>query len=303
MPPLVILAAVAVASALPLLWWSLAGVRTATRQVDPGRLGGSRPTADLRAAVLRQSAADRALRPALQGLAELARRVTPLGWIDALDRRIARAGAPAAWPLERVLAAKGVATAAAFFVGVVLFADNRTTLRLLLWLAGMAFAYLLPDLLLLNAGLKRREAITLELPDSLDQMTVAVEAGLGFEAAMLRVARTGRGVLAAELSRTLREVQVGVPRRTALRDLADRAEVPDLRRFVLAVIQAEGYGIPIADVLRVQAAELRAKRRQRAEEKAMKIPVKVVFPMIVCILPVVFIIILGPAVFQLGRTL
>jgi tight adherence protein C len=231
------------------------------------------------------------------------RRLTPVGWVDGLDRRLKRAGRPVAWPLERVLAAKVVLGLVGFLFGFMFFADGRTMLWLLFWGALTALGYFVPDLLLHSQGEKRRAAVTLELPDTLDQMTISVEAGLGFESAMSRAARTGTGVLARELLRTMQDIQVGVPRKTALRDLAGRVEVPDLRRFVMAVVQAEGYGIPIADVLRIQAAELRSKRRQRAEEQAMKIPVKVIFPMILFILPVIFIVILGPAVFQLGRVL
>jgi tight adherence protein C len=134
-------------------------------------------------------------------------------------------------------------------------------------------------------------------------MTIAVEAGLGFETAMARAGRTGTGPLAEEIVRTLQEIQIGVPRSKAMRNLADRTEQDDLRHFVLAVVQAESYGIPVADVLKTQAAEQRLKRRQSAEERAMKIPVKIIFPLILCILPTLFIVILGPAVIQISRTL
>jgi tight adherence protein C len=113
------------------------------------------------------------------------------------------------------------------------------------------------------------------------------------------VGRTEPGPLAAELVRTMQDVQVGVPRTKALRNLADRSECPDLRHFVLAIIQAENYGIPVADVPRTQAAEQRVKRRQRAEESAMKIPVKIVFPLILCILPTLMIVVIGPAVIRI----
>ena len=137
--------------------------------------------------------------------------------------------------------------------------------------------------------------IALELPDTLDQMTIAVEAGLGFESAMAQAGQNGNGPLAEELVRTLQDIQVGQTRREAYEALAERTGVPDLRRFIRAVIQADDYGISIADVLRTQAREMRLKRRQRAEEKAMQIPVKVIFPLMLCILPVLFIVLLGPA--------
>jgi tight adherence protein C len=303
MPVIVIVAAAAVAAAIPLLWWSLASSRLRASAVDRSVLvGGSGPT-DLRAALLDRSASERAVKPLVFALANLCRRLTPVAWIEGLDRRLTLGGRPAAWPLERVLAGKVILGVAGLLVGFLAFADKRSLTWFLIWAGMAALGYFAPDLLLHSQGQKRRDAIRLELPDTLDQMTIAVEAGLGFEAAMLRAGRTGDGVLAQELIRTMQEIQIGVPRMKALRNLADRTEAPDLRHFVLAVVQAEGYGIPVADVLRTQAAELRVKRRQRAEEKAMQIPVKVIFPLILCILPTLFIVILGPAAIQISRTL
>jgi tight adherence protein C len=302
MPVPVILAAAAVAASLPLLWWALAANRTAT-SVDRELLLGRNGPTDLRAAALQHSASERALKPLAYSLVGLARRLTPIAWIESLDRRLMLAGRPVAWPIERVLVAKIVLAVAAFLLGFVTFADKRTVMWLLIWGGMTALAYFAPDLLLFSRGQERRDAIQKALPDTLDQMTIAVEAGLGFETAMARAGRTGTGPLAQELVRTLQEVQIGVPRSKAMRNLADRTEQDDLRHFVLAVVQAENYGIPVADVLKTQAAEQRLKRRQRAEEKAMKIPVKIIFPLILCILPTLFIVILGPAVIQISRTL
>jgi tight adherence protein C len=302
MPIQVILAAAAVAMSLPLLWWSIAATRAESRTVDRSVLMGNSPT-DLRAAVLQRSATDRAVLPALSSLAGLGRRLTPAGWAEALDRRLLMAGRPAAWPLERILSAKIVLGAVFAGLGFLWFTAGPSGLRLLGWVFVGVLAYFAPDLLLHSRGQERQEAIGKALPDTLDQMTIAVEAGLGFETAVARAGRTGTGPLADELVRTLQEVQLGVPRSKAMRNLADRTDQADLRHFVLAVIQAESYGIPIADVLRTQAAEQRVKRRQRAEERAMKIPVKIIFPLILCILPTLFIVILGPAVIQISRTL
>lgn len=300
MPLLVYLAAAAVAVSIPLLWWTIAGDRT--KPVDRSVLMGPGGTPDLRVAHLQYSAAERA-RPALGSLGHFARRLTPVGWYEALEERLVLAGRPAAWTMERVLVAKlalgGLGLAFGFFA----FADKRTLLWLLVWGGMTVLGYFTPDLLLYSRGIERRAAIQKSLPDTLDQMTIAVEAGLGFESAMARAGKTGHGPLADELVRTLQEVQVGVLRAKALRNLADRTRQDDLRHFVLAVIQAEGYGIPVADVLRTQAAEQRVKRRQRAEEKAMKLPVKILFPLILCILPTLFIVILGPAAIQMSRTL
>jgi tight adherence protein C len=302
MPLPVILAALAVTASIPLLWWAVAGSRTPTVGRD-ALLGPGDPPADLRAAVLQRSAHERAIKPMLGGLGSLGRRLTPVGWIAALDRRLMLAGRPPAWPIERVLVAKLVLGALGFLVGFVAFAGNRTLGWLLVWAGMAALAYFAPDLLLYSRGQERQVAIGKALPDTLDQMTIAVEAGLGFDTAMARAGQTGRGPLADEIVRTLQEMQIGVPRSTAMRNLGDRTEQPDLRHFVLAVVQAEVYGIAIADVLRTQAAEQRVKRRQRAEERAMKIPVKIIFPLILCILPALFVVILGPAVIQVSRTM
>jgi tight adherence protein C len=130
---------------------------------------------------------------------------------------------------------------------------------------------------------------------------MSVEAGLGFEAALARTSRVGEGPLAEELNRTVQEMQLGVSRSDALRNLADRTDVTDLKSFVLTVVQSEEYGLPIAKVLRVQAEELRDKRRQRAEERALKIPVFLIFPLAFCIFPTIFIIVLGPAMIRIYR--
>ena len=211
------------------------------------------------------------------------------------DRLLAGAGRPVGWPLLRVLSAKVLVTAGAALLALWLMAQLRTPQVFIGSILLVVFAFFLPDLLLYNAAIRRRHAITLALPDTLDQLSIAVEAGLGFDAALVRVARNGTGPLAQELIRTMQDIQVGQPRREAYLALGNRVRVPALRRFMRSVVQAEEYGIALADVLNVQARELRIDRRQRAETQAMKIPVKVVFPLALCILPVLFIVLLGPA--------
>jgi tight adherence protein C len=300
---LVLSAAAAVVASVPLLWWSLAGGRSNATVDRSVLLGATAGPTDLRAAVLQRSARERAVSPLVHRLADLARRVTPVGMVESVDHRLTLAGRPSGWPIERVLAAKVLLSGALVGVGTLLFAGNRTTLTLAVWVGGSVLGFFTPDLLLYSRGLERRQAIGDALPDTLDQMSIAVEAGLGFESAMARAGRTGEGPLAEELVRTLQEIQIGVPRTEAIRHLGDRTAQEDLRHFVLAVLQADSYGIPVADVLRTQAAEQRVKRRQRAEEHAMKIPVKIIFPLVLCILPTLFIVILGPAVIQISRTL
>lgn len=213
-----------------------------------------------------------------------------------IDRLLARAGRPHLWPLERVINAKVLIGLSGLGLGVLLLLSSRTLPMVLVLALLPLLGFFLPDLLLYNMAIKRRQAVELELPDTLDQMSIAVDAGLGFDSAMLRVARNGKGVLADELIRTLQDLQVGRPRRLAYEELSDRCGVADLRRFIRSILQAEEYGIALSDVLKTQADEMRIERRQRAERKAMELPVKLTFPLILLILPVILIVILGPAI-------
>ena len=184
-------------------------------------------------------------------------------------------------------------------LGVLLYIADPKPMKLGLALGVMALCYFVPDILLRNYAEKRRTAIKLELPNALDQMLISVQAGLGFETAMARAAETGKGPLADELVRTLQDIQVGRSRKEAYVALAQRVDVPDLRSFVRAVVQADTYGIAIAKVLHSQAQVMRVKRRQQAEEHAMKMPVKMLFPLIFSILPALFIVVLGPTVMSI----
>jgi tight adherence protein C len=283
-------AALAVASALPLLGWSLLARPGATtvqardnlvRGIDLATAGSS------------------AVKPRPGALSRLVRALTPRGTVARLNRLAGTAGRPAAWPVSRLVAAKLVLAVVAAGLGLLLMSGRPSPLTVLLAAATTVVAYFLPELLLYSRGQERQQAISLELADTLDQMTIAVEAGLGFESAMARAGANGTGPLAEELVRTLQDIAVGQPRREAYLALADRTGVVDLARFIRAVVQADAYGVSIADVLRTQAQEMRLKRRQRAEEKAMQIPVKVIFPLILCILPTLFIVLLGPAVMDI----
>ena len=227
-------------------------------------------------------------------LYEFARRLTPTGTIRRLEKLTLRAGRPRGWSVKRLMVAKLGLPLIVLLLGALIFSARPEPLLLLLVSGTAAVCYFLPELLLKSRSQERNEEIQLELADTLDQMTIAVEAGLGFDAAMARAGRNGTGPLAQELIRTLQEIQVGQLRRTAYESLALRTDVADLRRFVRAIIQADAYGISVADVLRTQASEMRLKRRQRAEEKAQQVPVKVIFPLLTCILPVLFIVLLGP---------
>jgi tight adherence protein C len=285
----VLAAALAVASAVPLAGWALLA--------RPQTLAG-RARDNLTRGI--ELPADRTAGRAGPGLgARLVAGLTPGSTAARLDRLASRAGRPADWPVSKLIAAKLVLTVVAGGLGLLVVSARASTLNVLLVIGVTVLAYFVPELLLYSRGQERQAAIALELADTLDQMTIAVEAGLGFESAMSRAGKNGKGPLAEELVRTLQDIAVGQPRREAYLALAERTGVPDLRRFIGAVVQADAYGVSIADVLRTQAQEMRLKRRQRAEEKAMQIPVKVIFPLILCILPTLFIVLLGPAVMDM----
>ncbi len=231
-----------------------------------------------------------------KNVSSLSKALVPKGARSRLDLMLSQAGRPVDWPLERVITVKVLLTVVAPMLAGMFILKATTPM---IGIIGVGFAvilYFLPELRLYSMGIERKEKITLELADTLDQMSIAVEAGLGFDAAMVRVAKNGNGVLAAELIRTLQDVQVGQTRRAAYEDLVERTQVPDLKQFIRSIIQAEAYGLALSSVLNTQAAEMRMKRRQRAEQKAMQIPVKVIFPLMLFILPVLFMVVMGPGV-------
>ncbi len=222
--------------------------------------------------------------------------LTPAAYVRKLDRLLSLAGRPAAWPLGRILAAKPALGLVGASLGVLISMSSPKPMIKLAGLFILFLGYFIPDLLLYSKGLERQKAMQLELANTLDQMLISVEAGLGFEGAMARAGENGKGPLADELVRTLQDMQVGRSRRESYLALAERTNIPELRSFVQAIVQADTYGIAISRVLRIQAKVMRVKRRQRAEEKAMKLPVAILFPLLFFIFPVLFIAILGPAV-------
>ncbi len=223
-------------------------------------------------------------------------RLTPAGYVRKLDRLLSLAGRPASLPLGRVLAAKPLLGLLGALLGFWISANSPTPILKLVGVFVFLLGYFIPDLLLYSKGQERQKTMQLELANTLDQMLISVEAGLGFEGAMARAGENGKGPLAEELVRTLQDMQVGRSRRESYQALSERTNIPELRSFVQAVVQADTYGIAISRVLRIQAKVMRVKRRQRAEEKAMKLPVTILFPLLFFIFPVLFIAILGPAV-------
>ena len=296
LPLSVWLGAAAIAVALPVLWWSVSSARD-----NPGvrtRLATARST-DLRELNLARPASERVLRPGVSTLGRLGRRLTPVGSIDSLQQKINAAGVGATWPVERVLAFKVIGGGALGLLGFLRWASEPGRIDLFVLGCALGVAgYMLPDIWLGNRGRARMDEISTELPDVLDQITISVEAGLGFEAALAHVAQGIEGPLGEEFRRTLHDIRLGMTREQAFGLLLERVDVEELRHFVLALQQAERLGVPIADVLRTQSAELRVIRRQRAEENAQKLPVKMIFPLIFCILPALVMVVLAPAIFD-----
>lgn len=221
----------------------------------------------------------------------------PRGYVGWLERQIIHAGRPLGWSVPRLFVWKIVLTVPPVLIGFLFISiGGPQPFEVLLTVAATLMLFFLPDVLINSRAHERQESIQRALPDTLDQMTIAVEAGLGFDSAMAKAARNGEGPLAQELVRVLQDMSIGRTRRDSFAELLRRTKSEDLRRFVRAIIQADAYGVAIGDVLRVQAGEMRLKRRQRAEEQAQKVTVKILFPLIFCLLPVMFIVILTPAV-------
>ncbi|GAA3604154.1 type II secretion system F family protein [Agrococcus terreus] len=291
MPTPILLASLTVAAAVAVVVWAIAGA------LQPER---SRSIANLRrgttaVVVEAQSTTGSALE-------RFARRATLPTLVAGLEHQHARAGRPAAWPVDRLLAGKLLWLPIAGLLLVTVLAARAEAILVVCVVVVGVVVYFLPELLLVSRGQERDQKIQKELADTLDQMMIAVEAGLGFDSAMSRAAANGTGALAEELTRTLQDMRMGRSRREAFEDLAERSQVADLRRFVRAILQADAYGISVSDVLRTQASEMRLKRRQTAEAKAQQVPVKVLFPLMLCILPVLFIVVMTPAVLQLIET-
>ena len=254
---------------------------------------------------LEPSFTDRVLTPLLDRFVGMGKKFTPSDHADRIRQKLDIAGNPPGWTVDRVTSLKFVGFAGA--LGIALIASVSFGLGMAPALAICVLAallgYVAPNLYLYQRGYDRTQKIQRALPDALDLLTISVEAGLGFDAALAHVAKNTEGPLADEFARVLQEMQIGLGRASALRALGARTHVPELRGFVSAMVQADAFGIPIGNVLRVQSSEIRTKRRQRAEELAQKVPVKILFPLMLCILPCLFIAVMGPAVVSVMNSL
>jgi tight adherence protein C len=264
-------------------------------------LGQVTDSVDLREEELSGSALDRIVLPTAKRLGKRLVRLTPFDLNLRINEQLTLAGSPAGWDPERVVALKIIGGVAGLVGGVLLAAllPIAALLKVGFVVLFTLIGYVVPGAQVSTMAAKRQRAIQRQLPDVMDLLTISVEAGLGFDAALSQVTKNVPGPLAEEIGRLLQEVQIGSSRAEAFRHLGDRTTVPELQSFTLSMIQADLFGVSIANVLRAQSKELRQKRRQRAEELAQKIPVKLLFPMIFLVLPALFVIILGPGAIKI----
>jgi tight adherence protein C len=307
-PIIPIIVAAAAAGAILLIALGLAG----NSSVDPvqARLTqlGTMQAKNLEELELQSPFLERTLRPLAAALSGRMSRVASSSFQEKAEKRLALAGNPGNLRVADWLGIKAVAAVIGgilfiFLFGVVGLMGLPPVLRILMGAIGLMFGYTIPEFWLGGRVKKRQHLILLQIPDALDLLTISVRAGLGFDAALGKVVEKLEGPLTEEFRRALAEVRVGKPRREALRDIVPRTEVPPLTNFIGAIIQAEQLGVSISKVLQVQSEQLRIERRQRAEEMAAKAPIKMLFPLVGCIFPSLFIIILGPAIILIMQNL
>ena len=245
----------------------------------------------------------RILRPFAQRVVGSAAAALPGNYRDRLHLKLIHAGLSGQFRAEEIIAAQVLGLLSGVVLGFLLTASGMFRDNLALFVFGMCvFAGVMLPKNWLDRKLKeRRDSILRDLPDTLDLLAISVEAGVGFEGALGIVCDNFDSPLADEFSRTLREMELGLPRREALHNLKRRTEVPELSNFVLTLTQADALGMPIGRVLKTQADEMRTRRQQWAREKAAKLPVKILFPLVLFIFPSIFIVVLGPAGAQIGE--
>lgn len=298
MSPVIIIVAAAVLGCIVLLFVGVAAPRSSAQVMDRLAEYGER-TLTLEEIELSQPFSERVVKPIIRGIAQFIGRFAPQRNIEEIRRKLELAGKPYGWGPTEFLGVRGLAgilLAVLTFLLLTISGQAATKRVLFTAVAGGLGFYLLPTLWLSSKIRNRQTEIVKALPDALDLLTISVEAGLGFDAAMQKVAEKWDNELSLAFNRVLQEIQVGKVRREALRAMAERMDVPDVTSFIAAIIQADQLGVSIATVLRIQSEQMRIRRRQRAEEKAHQAPIKMLFPMAFLIFPALFIVLLGPAV-------
>jgi tight adherence protein C len=306
MPALI---ALGIAAAIALGAWALltqaeerATVRSSLRQLEDHQV------ANIRERTLLNPISDRVIAPISTGLTALARRFLPGGQVEASGRKLVHAGMPGQERLDRFLAARvvGVALVPLWFVVFVVAGVGPVSgglARLSEFALLSAVGIFGPDSWLNRKVADRQNLIRVRLPDVMDLLTISVEAGLGFDQAVDRTIAAVPGPISEEFGRMLGEMRAGASRPEALRALDERTNLPEIKSFVLALLQADTFGVSIGRVLRAQSEEMRVKRRQLAQERAQKAPVKMLVPMVFCIFPSLFVVVIGPAVINISHNL
>jgi tight adherence protein C len=301
-----LLIALGIGGSIILIFVGLSSRRRAVDVVEE-RLGefGARDVMTLEEIELAEPFAERIIKPALRMIANFFSRLTPQRNIESIQHNLDLAGNPYGWSPREFMGFRMVAAliCAGLFLGLMIAIGSSLLRRIGVTAIAGAFGYFLP-ILWLRLRISRRQANILKaLPDALDLLTISVEAGLGFDAAMTKVTEKWTNELSEAFARVLVEIQMGKLRREALRAMADRCEVPDLTSFVAAIIQADQLGVSLAKVLRIQSEQMRIRRRQRAEELAHQAPIKMMIPLVFLIFPALFIVLLGPALPKLLEAL
>jgi tight adherence protein C len=247
---------------------------------------------------------ERVLNPLIETAAALAQRFTPQGYREQVARKLVLGGIANRFSVDQILVCKLLGLMSGIvWIPLIVFGLQLTGLFAFIFVVVLwGVSFMVPDVVLSRAIEDRSHAIAVQLPDILDLLVISVEAGLGFEQALERTTSAVPGPLSDEFRRMLRETRFGSSRADALRAMDERCDVPELRTFILAMLQADTFGVSIVRILRSQAEEMRVRRRLRAQQLAQKAPVKMLFPMVFCIFPSIFVVILGPAVLQLSNT-
>jgi tight adherence protein C len=304
---MVVLIAVAFALAIGLAVVAISSVaveRTVSRR-SLQALDGYQLQATVREQEMVASVGSRVIAPVGAATVKLVRKYTPVGYTENLARKTVLAGSPAGYEVDRLLVMKllglasGLVWVPLIFMVIGLHGLPSILMTGVLWTG----SFLAPDLSLANKIETRQHQIAVALPDILDLLVISVEAGLGFEQAIERTASSVPGPLSEEFRRVLQETRMGATRADALRAMDERTQVEELRSFILAMLQADAFGVSVSRILRSQADEMRVRRRLAAEEQAEKAPVKMLFPLVFCIFPAVFVVVLGPALIQINQVL
>ena len=251
---------------------------------------------------LERSGTERFLTAAPDYLREFVRNLTPTSAIEAIDNRIARAGMNSRWTADRWIAFKALLSIVVFLIVFLWSISAQSPIILLFAVALAVLVFILPDVWLSTRATNRDREIQRDLADVVDQILISVEAGASLDTAIRRVAGGADGPLQQEFARMIQDVGLGMARKDALMAMADRSMVSDLRELLISLAQSEDHGLSIGRILRVQASEIRERRRLYAEEEALKIPVKLVFPLVLCILPCLLAVIMGPAIVRISQS-